>query len=205
MKPKHFIPLLLSAALLLGLTSCGGADTERSPFAYADGAFTVTVRGTICRTLPVESGAGETLTGVPRAVSAVVSATAPGASGERVLTVTYTDPDALRGLTVTRALSAPGADAQPGTPLPVTDTLTLEDMTVTDTRGTYARLLDPVLALLPEGDVTAASPDPDGTRRITVTAPTRTAVYTLLPGRRLPSEVTVTGEGYEIRLTCGEG
>lgn len=197
--------LLPAVLLLLCLTACGGTGTERNPFSYADGAFTVTVRGTVCRTLPVEAGAGETLTGVPRPVSAVVSVTSPGESGERVLTVTYTAPDALRGLTVTRALSAPGAGAPPDAPLPVTDTLTLQDMTVTDTRGTYGRLLDPVLALLPEGDVTAVAADPDGTRRITVTAPTRTAVYTLLPGRALPSQVTVTGEGYEMRLLCGEG
>lgn len=198
--PRLFVSLICCLALLL-TTACapgvpfGGDGRELS---YADGAFRASVRGTLCRTVPDgytgdPALVGEGRTDVPWSVAADVSVTAPDGTGCRTVTVTYTAPDSLSGLTVTRS-SAAGEDGS----LTVTDTVTMGSVTVTDKDGAgrYTRLLLPALSLLPAGDVTDVTHDADGRRVLTVRAEDVTLNYTFIDDSRLPVSVVVTGSGF---------
>ncbi len=143
---------LLVCAVLL---SVGCTTHHPVDLSYANRAFSVTVRGSVCRTatdgykgnpaLP-----GEGFTNHPREVSATVTVGAPSSDGSsRPLAVTFTAPDALAGLTVTRR-----ADAQ-GRPITI---LAWHGQTVTDTTAAFDGLLLLAYACLPVGDVTAVSP-----------------------------------------------
>lgn len=204
--PRLFVSLTCCLALLL-MTACapgvpfGGDGRELS---YADGAFRASVRGTLCRTVPDGYTGdpvlvGEGRTNAPWTVAADVSVTAPDGAGCRTVTVTYTAPDSLRGLTVTRS-SAAGGDGS----LTVTDTVTLGSVTITDTEGLYTRLLLPALSLLPAGNVTDVTHDADGRRVLTVHAEDVIFVYTCMDGSRLPVSVVVTGSGFTADFSVTE-
>lgn len=175
--------LLTLSLLLLPLSACKTAtpdDRAHAGLTFADSAFTADVRGTLCRTvsdgyegpagLP---GAGRT--GVPWDIAASVTVSAPDAAGNRTVSVTYTAPASLAGLTVTRAYqvpeaasAAPGAPSAPGEP---TTTLTLGTLTFTDSSGAYDALLFPALSLIPSGDIRSKDTAPDGLRTVTLAHP----------------------------------
>ncbi len=201
--------LCLAALLLLSLSACGPAvpfGGDGSELSYADGAFSASVRGTVCRTSPDGYAGdpalvGEGRTGVPWELAALVSVTSPGGDGSRTITVTYTEPASLAGLVVTRSVTpAVDADAAPV----VTDTLTLDGISVTDAAGLYEGLLLPALALLPDGDVTDISRDADGRRTVTVTGASTTVyeyAYTFLRDTPLPVRVAVKEDGRTAEFT----
>ena len=202
--PRLTVPVICCFALLLMLTACaptvpfGGDGRE---LAYMDDAFSASVRGTLRRTSPDgytgdPALVGEGRTDVPWTVAADVCVSAPDDAGSRTITVTYTTPDSLCGLTVTRTTAA-----QPDGSVIVTDTLTLGDLTVTDDAGRYTRLLLPALSLLPAGDVTDVARDADGRRVLTLPANKSpadgTVRCTFADGSRLPVSVVLTTGEYQ--------
>lgn len=204
--PRLLVSLTCCLALLL-LTACaspvpyGGDGRELS---YADGAFCASVRGTLRRTAPDgytgdPALVGEGRTNVPWAVAADVRVSAPDDAGCRTVTVTYTAPDSLCGLTVTRTTAV-----HPDGSMIVTDTLALGSLTVTDDAGRYTRLLLPALSLLPAGDVTDIAQDADGRRVLTVRTEDVTFMYTCIDGSRLPVSVSVTGDGFTADFSVTE-
>lgn len=172
-------------ALLFCLSACTPA--LRDPFAYAATPFSVTVEGTY---LPANDPEG-----TPRPVAAIVTAGAPvgGDAALRDLTVTFTAPPSLRGVTVTAALS-PAADGSYGRAAAFSYPSDYGEVRFTATGNELDGLLRFAEALLPVGDVAEVSPAvEDG--RYTVTRRwgdgAREAVFSFVEGSALPTEVRV--------------
>ena len=181
--------------LLLSLIACT-PTAPRDPFAYAAAPFSLTVEGTY---LP--AGDAE---GTPRPFAARISVGAPmnGDPTLRDLTVTFTAPDTLAGLTVTAALST----APEGT---VTRAVTFTypsdygQVSFTAESGELDGLLRYAEAWLPIGDVAGISPqDENGGYTIVRRTGEREAVFTFAEGQALPVGVRLTdGRGVvEMRL-----
>lgn len=99
-----FLACLTAFCLLFSLSACA-PRAERDPFAYANAPFSLSVEGTY---LP--AGDAE---GTPRPVAATVTAGSPlnGDPTFRELTVTFTAPPAMRGVTVI-ATPSPASDGE---------------------------------------------------------------------------------------------
>ena len=181
---SFLIALFLAAPIL-----CAGCQlpTSRNDFAYAAAPFSATVRGIF---LPPDDPAG-----TPRPVAATVTVGAPDPeTGGREMTVTFTAPASLAGVTVTAV--------HRGETRAVTFTYPTPYGTVTSTSATgdYDGFLRFAEALLPIGDVAEISAvDENGV--CTVTRRTadgkREAVFTFSPEQALPLRVTVT-DGYGV-------
>ncbi len=177
--------------VVLGVAGCARTPSPTRAFAYADGDFSATVRGTITRLVPDgytgdPALTGESMTGVSRAFEATVSVVA-AADGRR-MTVTYASPPALCGVTVIRT-TAPDAE-KPATVRLTRDDGLAFDLSVVDPAVAEALLL-PVGLLLPDGDITEVSPQQDG--RYTVTrrgADGTETQFTFADGEMLPRAVT---------------
>ena len=152
---RLLLPCFTVLFLMLSLTACT-PTASRDPFAYAAAPFSLTVEGTY---LP--AGDAE---GTPRPFAARISAGAPvdGDPTLRDLTVTFTAPDTLAGLTVTAALST----APEGTVTRTVSFTYLSDygqVSFTAESGELDGLLRYAEAWLPIGDVAEVSPkSPDG-------------------------------------------
>lgn len=153
--------VLLSAAL----SAACSPPAPRNDFAYADTPFSLTVRGTY---LPQSDPDG-----TPRPFAATVTAGAPLADGDpaaRDLTVTFTEPATLRGVTVT-ATRSPIPEGHGGSARrSVTFSYPSDYGTVAVTaRGEeFDGLLRFAEALLPIGDAVEVSPvAEDGSRTVT--------------------------------------
>lgn len=175
----------LPALCLLFCTACTPAP--RDPFAYAAAPFSVTVEGTY---LPANDPEG-----TPRPVAAIVTAGAPVGSDPtlRDLTVTFTAPPSLCGVTVTVALS-PAPDGSYGRAVTFSYPSDYGEVRFTATESEVDGLLRFAEALLPVGDVAEVSPvAEDGS--FTVTRRwgdgAREAVFSFAEGSALPTEVRV--------------
>lgn len=136
-------------ALLFCLSAC--TPTPKDPFAYAAAPFSVSVEGTY---LPANDPDG-----TPRPVAAIVTAGAPigGDLTLRDLTVTFTAPPSLCGVTVTATLS-PAADGTVGRSVVFSYPSDYGEIKVTAKGNEFDGLLRFAEALLPMGDVVEISP-----------------------------------------------
>ncbi len=177
---KLLVPFLLFCCLLL--SACGKVTAD-DPFSYVNATMTLTVRGEVSM-MPspdkAQQGSGA-FSGITRADEPLefsgtvrteplpkgqVSDGTLAAENRWRVSITYTSPDALAGMSVACVLGADGtaSDATLTYPAPH-GTVTLS-LPYASARG----LLRPALCLLPQGDVTSVSPTKDGVRSVTVTA-----------------------------------
>lgn len=177
---------LLTLVLVLLLPSCAAQD----PFAYAQNSFSVSVRGSY-------TPAGSTN---PRPFAATVTIGPPvdGDPIRRDLTVTFTAPDALTGLTVTASLPPDGAGGRTVTFLYPSAYGDIRATAVGEEFDGFLRFAE---ALLPLGDVVEVSPVArDGSYTVTRRSDGREAVFTFAEGS-LPLRVTVTTPAEVLTLT----
>ena len=182
---RLFPAFLLILCLVLCSTACVPAQVD--PFAYAAAPFSVTVEGTY---LPASDPEG-----TPRPVAAIVTAGAPvgGDPTLRDLTVTFTAPSSLRGVTVTAALS-PAPDGSYGRAVAFSYPSDYGEVRFTATGADLDGLLRFAEALLPVGDVAEVSPvAEDGSFTVTRRRGdgAREAVFSFVEGSALPTEVRV--------------
>ena len=181
---RLFFVCLTVVCLLFLLLSCT-PTASRNPFAYADTAFSVTVEGTY---LP--AGDAE---GTPRPFSAEIAAGAPvnGDPTLRDLTVTFTSPDTLAGLTVTATLST----APDGTVERVVSMVYPSEYgdVASTVEGTgLDGLLRFAEALLPFGDTAAIYPKAaGGSYTVIRKAQGREATFSFTHGLPFPTRITV--------------
>ena len=192
---RRALPLILALLLLpLSLQACTPPPPP-DDFAYAEGAFSASVRGTY-----PPAGDGE---GAPRSFAAQITAGAPVAGDPtlRNLSVTFTAPEALAGVTVTATLSP----ASEGT---VTRTVTFTypsdygKVQATAESGALGGLLRFAEALLPIGDVTEISPTaPDGSFSVTRQRGARVATFSFAGEGTHPLGVTLSDGRGTVTLT----
>ena len=201
MRPSRLWLLLLSVVpCLLLLTACAPSSV-RDPFAYAAAPFSVSVEGTY---LPANDGDGP-----PRPFAAEITAGAPadGDPTRRDLSVTFTSPDTLSGVTVTAALS-PAADGTVKRTVTFTYPTDYGTIRSTTQGAEFDGLLRFAEALLPLGDAAEISPrGEDGRFTVTRRAEGWEAVFTFAEGGDLPVAVRLTdGRGVvEMGVYGGEG
>ena len=190
--------LLLSCLLVFCLLFCSTAcvPAQGDPFAYAAAPFSVTVEGTY---LPTSDEGG-----TPRPFAARISVGAPvgGDPTLRDLTVTFTSPDTLTGLTVTAALS-PAPEGTVTRAVTFTYPSDYGQVSFTAENGERDGLLRYAEAWLPIGDVAGISPqDENGGYTIVRRTGEREAVFSFAEGQALPVGVRLTdGRGVvEMRL-----
>ena len=192
---RVFFACLTVVCLLFLLSSCT-PPASRDPFAYAAAPFSLTVEGTY---LPTSDEGG-----TPRPFAARISAGAPvdGDPTLRDLTVTFTSPDTLAGLTVTAALS-PAPEGTVTRRVTFTYPSDYGQVSFTAESGELDGFLRYAEAWLPIGDVTAVSPKaPDGSHTVTGQTAEREAVFTFVEGEAFPVVVRLTdGRGVvEMRM-----
>ena len=191
--------LLLSCLLVFCLLFCSAACTpaQGDPFAYAAAPFSVTVEGTY---LPANDP-----NGTPRPFAARVTVGAPmnGDPTLRDMTVTFTSPDTLAGVTVTATLS-PVADGGYARAVTFSYPSDYGEIQVIAKGKEFDGFLRFAEALLPLGDVTERSPAAeDGS--YTVTRRTadggREAVFIFAEGSALPTKVILTDRRGRVEAT----
>ena len=212
---------LLAALLLAGCASVRPADRA---FSYMEEDFSATVTGSVTRF--AEDGykgdaslVGDGLTDVSRSFEATVSVeTRMGADGSReaaALTVTYTEPPSLCGVTVSYAADAAEAGQEGKARVTLTRTVPMhatadmgagvtERVITVDLSATAPAVRDALLApvgvLLPVGDITAVSAVADGRYTVTRTDGDREAVFTFAKGQTLPAGVTWTTPTRQVEI-----
>ena len=182
------------------LTACGLRDTT-DYFAYGKRDFSATLRGSFCRTAPDGYEAAETdfapsisRTGEPWSFAATVTVKQPDGTGnDGAVTVTFSEPVALKGLTARRENG--------------TTTVTLGDMTVTDTekQGIYDDLLRVADVLLSHGEITSVTSAGEGMTQVNVKTDTATGQFSFSdsdPAASLPKRIKWTDAGWwlDVRL-----
>ena len=212
--------LLLSVLLLAG---CTARDPAARAFSYAEQDFSAEVTGSVTR-LSADgytgdaSLVGERLTDTPQDFSAAVTARVgkgDAEAGEPVLCsleVTYTDPPALRGMTVTYTRGDAG-QARVVATRTVADgsggdrTITI-DLSATDPAVRDA-LLAPGAVLWPTGDVTAVSPTSGGMYKITRSEGAgdgaREAIFSFSEGQNLPVGVVWSSPARRVEIEIKQG
>ncbi len=216
---ERLVVMAVVMAVSGALTACSPGGGENENFAYADSAFSTTVRGTFTRTTPDgytgdPGRVGETRTGVPQAVAATVAVGAPREDGGRDMTVTFIEPPTLSGMTVTAVTDAAGESVTAGQRrVTVTYPSAYGCLVWTDTAGT-AGVFDALLrfgeALVPRGDTVSVSPVTDGQHTVTRCVSdgsggvSATVVFTFAAERMLPVCVTVETAKERLELYVGE-
>ena len=186
--------LFLLLTLVMGLFACGDPPSSAADdFSYAAEAFSVTVRGSFT---PAD--------GVARPIAAVVEVGVPVAEDSplRPLSVSFTQPPSLAGVTVRATVQPDGSGVLTRT---VTYSARSDYGTVTaeSAAGAFDGLLRFAEALLPHGDVVSVSPvNEDGTHTVTRKAAdgSRTEDYLFERGRIMPLRVRVTAGQETIDL-----
>ena len=182
---RLILAVSLILCLLFSLPACT-PTASHDPFAYAAAPFSLTVEGTY---LP--AGDAE---GTPRPFAARISAGAPvdGDPTLRDLTVTFTAPDTLAGLTVTAALS-PAPEGTVTRTVSFTYSSDYGQVSFTAESGELDGLLRYAEAWLPIGDVAGISPqDENGGYTIVRRTGEREAVFTFAEGQPFPIAVRLT-------------
>ncbi|MBO5510675.1 MAG: hypothetical protein J6B24_02985 [Clostridia bacterium] len=186
MRSYRLFPCLI--ALLFCLSACSPAPGD--PFAYAAAPFSISVEGTY---LPANDPHG-----APRPFAATVTAGVPigGDPALRDLTVTFTAPPSLCGVTVTATLS-PAADGTVGRSVVFAYPSDYGEIKVTAKGSEFDGLLRFAEALLPIGDAVEVSPvGEDGSFTVTRRGGdgTREANFTFAEGKTFPMRVILTDE-----------
>lgn len=177
--------LLVLLALCLLLTACAPATAD--PFAYAEGSFSLSVAGTY---LPAADPDG-----APRPFTAEITAGPPqnGDPTLRDLTVIFTSPDSLAGLTITATVTASSEAVNRA--VRFTYPSAYGSIHATAEGDELDGLLRFGEGWLPLGDVTEISPkDVDGRYTVTRRRGEREAVFTFVAGETLPTRVRLTDE-----------
>lgn len=177
--------LLVLLALCLLLTACAPATAD--PFAYAEGSFSLSVAGTY---LPAADPDG-----APRPFTAEITAGPPqnGDPTLRDLTVIFTSPDSLAGLTITATVTVSSETANRA--VRFTYPSAYGSIQATAEGDELDGLLRFGEGWLPLGDVTEISPkDVDGRYTVTRRRGEREAVFTFVAGETLPAGVRLTDE-----------
>ena len=195
MRLRRFLPvlvLLLSCPLLL--TACAPA-VGRDPFAYASEAFSLSVEGVY---LPANDQDG-----TPRPFAATVTVGTPqgGDLTQRGLSVTFTSPESLAGMTVTATLS-PAPDGSISRRVAFTYPSNYGSIQTTAEGGELDGFLRFVEGWLPVGDVTEISPkSPDGSHTVTRKDGDRIAVFTFRAGETFPTGVKLTDKRGTVEMS----
>ena len=212
----------VSAVLLVAvfLAGCARTVTGDRAFSYMEENFSATVKGNVTRYAADgykgdASLVGDGLTDISRSFEATVSVESVGAGGSRLvsaLTVTYTAPPSLRGVTVSYvadATQAGGARVTLTRTVPmhatadmgagVAERVITVDLSATDPAVRDA-LLAPAGVLLPTGDITAVGAVTDGRYTVTRTDGDIEAVFTFAKGQTLPVEVTWTTPTRQVEI-----
>ena len=188
-----FFSLLLLCICILTLTACT-SSAGKDPFAYAESSFSREVEGFY---LPANDPQGS-----PRPFAAIITAGVPqgGDLTKRELSVAFTSPETLAGVTVTATLS-PSPDG--------TLTHRVEFTYPSDYGSVHAAakgnepdgLLRFALGWIPTGDVTEISPQaPDGSYTVTRTEGGRVTVFTFGAGCDFPVTVKITDERGTVKM-----
>ena len=184
---RSFFLCLIAFLLLISFPACS-PSAQRNPFAYANGAFSVSVRGSY-------TPAGED---TPRSFAAEITAGAPAEDDptHRDLTVTFTSPESLAGVTV----SAVHRDGTRTVTFSYPSDYGRIQVTAKSTElDGFLRFAE---ALLPVGDVAEVSPKAaDGSYTVTRRSPDRETVFTFSEDRDVPLRVTVTTPAESLSLT----
>lgn len=204
MRTTRFIVAVCTTVLILVTVGCARPRATEDYFSYAREGMDMTVRARITRTETDGYGGeasrvGESYTGKTWEAVAAVTVSLPNERGERAVSVTFSSPPALAGVTVSRDYTENGAAA--------TVSRTLSDgqtLRVTNTEGDFDGLLRLADAWLPQGDVVEVSSVTDGARTVTVAAPDGTrATYTFATDEKLPLQVVVSDSWGEIEVMRG--
>lgn len=193
---RSFFVCLTAFLFLISFPACSPA-APRDPFAYAGEAFSVSVRGTY-------TPAGDT---APRSFSAQISAGAPvgGDPSRRSLTVAFTSPDTLAGVTVTAALT-PASDGTYKRSVVFTYPSEYGKVEIPAKGGEFDGFLRFAEALLPLGDVTDVSPvSEDGSYTVTRKGEEREAVFTFAEGQTIPVRVRLTDTRGTVEMAVSGG
>lgn len=195
MKSLRMLSILLLAYVLL-FSSCSAVPpTGADDFAYAAAPFSASIRGTYT-----------SADGVARPIAASVTvgtAAVLGDGSTRPMTIAFTEPPALAGVTVTAAYIADGQGR-------MTRSVTFSapsaygEVHTESQAGEFDGLLRFAEALLPHGDVISSTPvHEDGTHTVSRSTAdgSRCEDYLFLEGRVLPLRVTVTTARESITLT----
>lgn len=195
---RLFPAFLLILCLVFCSTACSPAPKD--PFAYAAAPFSVSVEGTY---LPANDPEG-----TPRPVAALVTAGAPigGDPTLRNLTVTFTAPASLQGVTVT-ATPSPAHDGTVTRSVIFSYPSDYGEVNVTAKGDELDGLLRFAEALLPVGDAAEiSSVDKDGSYTVTRRAGDggRETVFVFTEGAVFPSAVILTDERGRVELAVAE-
>ncbi|MBR6781632.1 MAG: hypothetical protein IKM33_00335 [Clostridia bacterium] len=195
MRPPRFLPVLfLLLSCLMALTACT-PPSSRNPFAYAESAFSLSVEGVY---LPANDQDG-----TPRPFAAAVTVGAPqgGDLTERGLSVTFTVPESLAGVTVTATLS-PAPDGSISRRVEFaypSDYGTIQATAEGDELDGFLRFAQ---GWLPVGDVAEVSPkNADGSYTVTRKSGDREAVFTFGAGETFPTGVKLTDKRGTVEMS----
>ena len=187
-----FFSLLLLC--ILTLTACAPA-VGRDPFAYANEAFSLSVEGVY---LPANDPQGS-----PRPFAATATVGEPRSQDPalRELSVTFTAPETLAGVTVTATLS-PSLDGALTRGVAFTYPSDYGNVQATARGDELDGLLRFAEGWLPIGDVTDISPKAaDGSYTIIRREGDRVAVFTFGSGSNFPVKVKITDERGTVEMT----
>jgi len=207
MKKTCFASVLCAMLLALAATGCARPQASADYFAYAREGMEMTVRATITRTASDGYGGdaarvGESYTGRTWELVAAVTVSAPDEEGRRAVSVVFSSPPALAGVTVSRTYTADAASGELTPTVTVSRALTDgQTLRVDDVEGRFDGLLRLSDGWIPQGDVVDVSPLSDGARAVTVSAPDGgKAIYTFSEDEKIPLRVVWSAPWGEMEL-----
>ena len=195
MRLSRFLPVLLLLLFCLSFLSACTPPSRRDPFAYAEAPFSLSVEGVY---LPANDQDG-----TPRPFAATVTVGAPqgGDLTQRGLSVTFTSPESLAGMTVTASPST-APDGSISRQVAFTYPSNYGSIQTTAEGGELDGFLRFAEGWLPTGDMTEISPKaPDGSYSITRKDGGRVTVFTFGSGSNFPVKVKITDERGTVDMT----
>ena len=195
MRLSRFLPVLLLLLFCLSFLSACAPPSRRDPFAYAEAPFSLEIEGTY---LPANDQDG-----TPRPFAATVTVGAPqgGDLTQRGLSVTFTSPESLAGVTVTASPST-APDGSISRRVAFTYPSNYGSIQTTAEGGELDGFLRFAEGWLPIGDVTDISPKAaDGSYTVTRTEGDRVTVFTFGAGETFPTGVKITDERGTVEMT----
>ena len=195
MRLSRFLPVLLLLLFCLSFLSACAPPSRRDPFAYANEAFSLSVEGVY---LPANDQDG-----TPRPFAATVTVGAPqgGDLTKRELSVAFTSPESLAGMTVTASPST-APDGSISRRVAFTYPSDYGNVQATARGDELDGLLRFAEGWLPTGDVTDISPKAaDGSYTVTRQDGDRVVVFTFGAESNLPIGVKITDEQGTVDMT----